>query len=138
MGRGIRFFVLSSLQRDSSVKTCSTLNMICIICGLPADGEHHLIAKTLLKTLPSLTPDDVRVIKETKIPLCRHHHDLLEEISRIYTHLIRCAVEGRPYRLSTNLPHRKGKIETLSEKNRTIVMIIEKLNSIQETLRLTT
>uniref|UniRef100_A0A6M3M5E7 Uncharacterized protein n=1 Tax=viral metagenome TaxID=1070528 RepID=A0A6M3M5E7_9ZZZZ len=107
---------------------------ICVVCGLPADGEHHLIAQTLLKTLPRLTPDDIRVIKETKISLCQHHHNLLEEISRIYTHLIRCALEERPYHLSTSLPHRKAKIEIFSEKNRAIAVIVEKLDSIHDIL----
>jgi len=123
------------LSLDYTVKRSSegdTVDVICVMCGLPSHGDHHLIAQTLLKTLPDLTPDDIRVIKQTKIPLCQHHHNLLEEISRIYTHLIRCSLEGRPYHLSTNLPHRRAKIESLSEKNRVMVMIMEKLNSIQE------
>jgi len=102
--------------------------MICVICGFPADGEHHLIAKTLLKTLPNLTPDDMRMINDLTVPTCRHHHNLLDEVARMYVHLIRCALEGRPYRLSTTLLHRRANIESFSENNR--VMIMEKLDSI--------
>ena len=83
----------------------------CVFCGvIVKNGDHHLVAQTLHNALPNLSELDKEAIKEIKIPVCRDHHELLEEQVRVYVHIIRCILEQRPYNFKDSLQHRKDQI----------------------------
>ena len=87
----------------------------CVFCGtIVKDGDHHLVAQTLHNSLPNLSEQDQNAIKEIKIPVCRGHHEILEEQVRVYSNIIRCILENRPYNFAENLPYRKNQIIKLA------------------------
>jgi len=91
----------------------------CVFCGVLVDsGGHHLVAQTLHGTIPNLSESDKETIKEIKIPVCRDHHELLEEQIRVYSHIIRCLLENRPYNFAQTLAFRKEQIMKHSENIR--------------------
>ena len=96
------------LQGGSPVKTVSRH---CIFCGEPTEtGDHHLVAKTLHSIIPNLTEEETKVIDDVRVPVCSTHHEIVEEMARVYGNIIRCLIERRPYNLKEGLPYRKEQI----------------------------
>lgn len=109
----------------------------CVFCGMPSNDDHHIVAKTLLKALPNLSDDDRTIIFNSVLPMCRHHHDMADELARIYVHIIRCVLEGRPYHLDTTVSHRKINLEKQGKKNNILADIVTKLDVIIKQTRKT-